>query len=252
MSELSEDKGRFKVLVDCPQEIPCDPCVKACSTGAISMDEGMCGKPRITEGQCNGCLSCLEVCPVSCIYLMEKREGETLMTLALDRLPRLSKGDEVILKDGNGKDLGRGRVIKSRAAQKDKGLRILTLKVPAEVAGSVRTVEGMGTSINHPQPEEAEETWSGETEDLFICRCEEIERKELEEVIGAGVKHAPNLRRLTRVGLGLCQGRSCAQLLLGELIKRTGCDPEEASIPRARVPIRPVTIRELSGWTREA
>jgi len=68
----------------------------------------------------------------------------------------------------------------------------------------------------------------------------------------AGVRHAPNLRRLTRVGLGLCQGRSCAELLLKELMEKAGCDPAEAGIPRARVPLRPVTLRELSGRMREA
>jgi len=247
----AEKSGRYKLLVECPQEIPCDPCASACSTGAISLERELCSRPRVREELCSGCLSCLEACPVSCIYLMEEVEGSSLLTLALDRLPRPRKGDEVILKDARGRELGRGRVVRSKKSRKDSGLCILTVRAPSDLAAITRTVEVEGRGAEYPEPEEAGAHLSGRAEDFSVCRCEETSRATLKVAIEAGVRHARNLRRLTRMGLGLCQGRSCADLLLKELFEQAGCDPAKAGMPRARVPLRPVTLRELSGRTRE-
>ncbi len=251
MSPTNHRKKKVKLIVDCPQEIPCNPCARTCGTGAISIEGEMCGKPRVEDELCSGCLKCLDACPVSCIYLIEESGGEALLTLAYDRLPLPRRGESVALKDRNGKALGRGKVERAAKSRKDGSLAIITLRVPAETAPMVRSIIVGERNFGLTKPDLAEQGAEMEEVDFPICRCEETSSMSLRELIGGvGIRHAPNLRRISRVGLGLCQGRSCTELLLMALREEAGCGPEEVGLPRSRVPVRPVSLEELCGLKR--
>ena len=43
----------------------------------------------------------------------------------------------------------------------------------------------------------------------IICRCEEISYEEIEAVISNGAQRFDDIKRLTRCGMGPCQGRIC-------------------------------------------
>ncbi|HHY04456.1 MAG TPA: (2Fe-2S)-binding protein, partial [Thermoanaerobacterales bacterium] len=51
----------------------------------------------------------------------------------------------------------------------------------------------------------------------IICRCEDISLEEIQEVIGKGYTDMDEIKRITRCGMGQCQGRTCRSLLLAEL-----------------------------------
>lgn len=56
-------------------------------------------------------------------------------------------------------------------------------------------------------------------EDIIICRCEEITQKEIEEAIEDGARTFNEVKRFTRCGMGLCQGRTC-RIRIEQLIEQ--------------------------------
>jgi glycine/D-amino acid oxidase-like deaminating enzyme/bacterioferritin-associated ferredoxin len=74
----------------------------------------------------------------------------------------------------------------------------------------------------------------------IACRCEEINLGQLREAIGQGFDSLGTLKRMTRLGMGRCQGRYCActaAKLLHEVTGRVR-EPEQMFAPR--LPAKPV------------
>ena len=83
--------------------------------------------------------------------------------------------------------------------------------------------------------------------DLVICRCEEITRADIEEVISQGVTRMNEVKRLTRAGMGLCQGKTCGRLVAGILARETGQSLQELKPSTSRPPTRVLTLGVLAG-----
>jgi hypothetical protein len=79
-------------------------------------------------------------------------------------------------------------------------------------------------------------------DDALVCRCEEVRADLLRSLVKSGHDSPAELKRLTRVGMGRCQGRYCAAT-----IARL-CSPEagEFGLFAPRPPAKPVPIRLLS------
>lgn len=83
-----------------------------------------------------------------------------------------------------------------------------------------------------------------EAEDkVYICRCEEITKEDIEKAIREGATTVAGVKRRTNAGMGLCQGRTCTRLIQQMLAKT---QPPENILPnKARPPVRPIKISEL-------
>ena len=74
--------------------------------------------------------------------------------------------------------------------------------------------------------------------DFFICRCEEVTLREIEEVIDEGYHSIDDVKRITRAGMGLCQGRTCGKVIARIISQRTGIPLEEVLQVSYRFPVR--------------
>jgi hypothetical protein len=54
------------------------------------------------------------------------------------------------------------------------------------------------------------------------------------------------VKRLTRAGMGLCQGKTCSQLVMGILARETGQARPEVEPDTTRPPVRAVPVRVLA------
>ena len=55
-----------------------------------------------------------------------------------------------------------------------------------------------------------------------ICRCEEITEQEIRDAIRKfNLRTVDAVKRLTRAGMGLCEGRTCASLLTKIIAEET-------------------------------
>jgi len=84
-------------------------------------------------------------------------------------------------------------------------------------------------------------------ERIIICRCNDVTQKDIEELIERGITDIEEIKRLTRIGMGPCQGRTCIPLVMGIIARKTGKRQEEIPLPATRVPIRPVMMGVLAG-----
>jgi bacterioferritin-associated ferredoxin len=91
------------------------------------------------------------------------------------------------------------------------------------------------------------ETSFASDDDLVICRCEEITKKEIKEVIKSGINTLNSIKRVTRSGMGLCQGQTCQTLVTRILAEELGVHPSTLEPTTARAPVRPVRLSIFAG-----
>ena len=83
-------------------------------------------------------------------------------------------------------------------------------------------------------------------DDLIICRCEEISQAEIKDVIHLGVTRMNEVKRITRAGMGLCQGKTCGRLVTGILARETDQPLKEVEPPTFRSPTRVLPLGVLA------
>ena len=81
MEEIKEangwpDEERFLkgpvAVVECVQQIPCNPCESACPFHAIHIGEPITNTPKVDKETCIGCGMCVAACPGLAIFLVDK------------------------------------------------------------------------------------------------------------------------------------------------------------------------------------
>ena len=88
-------------------------------------------------------------------------------------------------------------------------------------------------------------------DDLVICRCEEVTQADIKEVISQGVTTMNEVKRLTRAGMGLCQGKTCGRLVAGILSGETNQPLQELKPSTPRPPTRVLPLGTLSKTTQD-
>ena len=83
----------------------------------------------------------------------------------------------------------------------------------------------------------------------MICRCEEINRIEIETVIPSGAESLEDIKRMTRCGMGPCQWKMCKTSVM-QLLKNY-IPNKNVQLPRLRFPLTPISIKTLSSLPTE-
>lgn len=82
-------------------------------------------------------------------------------------------------------------------------------------------------------------------EDLVVCRCEEITRAEIARAIAEGCDTVMWVKRRTRAGMGLCQGKTCGRLVARLIAEQTGRRLDDILPDTRRPPLRPIPLHIL-------
>jgi len=83
-------------------------------------------------------------------------------------------------------------------------------------------------------------------ENTIICRCEDITLKEIKDLIKKGFKTVDEIKRISRCGMGPCQGRTCRQIIMREIAKATGKDIRDVKVSTFRPPTKNIKIGILA------
>ncbi|KJS19158.1 MAG: (2Fe-2S)-binding protein [Clostridiaceae bacterium BRH_c20a] len=83
--------------------------------------------------------------------------------------------------------------------------------------------------------------------EIFVCRCEDITLAQIKELISQGHRTIDEIKRVSRAGMGPCQGRTCRMLIAQELAKAYGVNVEEVLMPSFRPPVKPIKLGLLAG-----
>ena len=84
-------------------------------------------------------------------------------------------------------------------------------------------------------------------DDTVICRCEEITLGEIKAALADEQFDLNELKRMTRTGMGNCQGRMCGPAVQEIVARLRGVSPAEAGSFHPRPPIRPIPMAVLAG-----
>lgn len=84
----------------------------------------------------------------------------------------------------------------------------------------------------------------------MICRCSDVTLERIDELIDQGYTTFDEIKRITRIGMGPCQGKTCTLLVLRELSIKTGKPMSALSPQTARPPAVGVTLEAIAKGAR--
>lgn len=235
-------------VVECVQQIPCNPCEASCPTGAIGIGTPIINTPRIDMEKCVGCGKCVACCPGLAIFIIDQTFGaeEAAVSFPFEYFPLPEKGAEVQGLNRAGEFVCIGRVERIVNPAGNDHTPVITIAIPKQYADEVRTIRRPGAPAAPASPQAAEAN-SVIPDDVIVCRCEEITAGEIRQSIREyGGTTVTEVKRRVRCGMGLCQGRTCGKLTTRILTEETGKPAPELLPATSRPPVRPVTFGELA------
>jgi len=130
-------------VIECYQEIPCNPCEAACKFNAIKIGEPITNKPAFVTENCIGCGQCIASCPGLAIFVVyeDYSEEESLISFPYEYLPLPKKEQIVDAVDRNGLKICKGRVIKIINKKSFDRTLVITIAVPKKYVNQVRGIK---------------------------------------------------------------------------------------------------------------
>ena len=128
-------------VIECTQNIPCNPCQDACKKGCISIGDNITSLPISVEGsECINCGMCVASCSGQAIFLVDEDcgDGTATVTLPYEFLPLPKEGAKGIALGRNGKKVCDAEVVNVRSAKAFDKTNLLTMRVPKEYAMKAR------------------------------------------------------------------------------------------------------------------
>ncbi len=81
-------------------------------------------------------------------------------------------------------------------------------------------------------------------EDFTICRCEQVSKKAIEEVVKQGARDLASVKRETRLAMGRCQGRYCIPKTL-KLLASKNIEIKDDGLFAPQIPARPIKAKSI-------
>jgi len=82
-------------------------------------------------------------------------------------------------------------------------------------------------------------------QEIIICRCEDLTLADVRALIEKGYRTFDELKRISRLGMGPCQGRTCRALVQREL-QAAGIPIKSQKMGVVRPPVMPITLGTIA------
>ena len=136
------EKKKVAVL-ECVEDIPCNPCEEVCPAGAIRIGLPITNLPYIDGNKCNGCSLCVAVCPGLAIFVIEKNYSnqQSTITMPYELLPLPDEGDTIKALNRRGEFLCNAQVIKVLRSKRYDKTNLITVVVDKRYFNQVRGIK---------------------------------------------------------------------------------------------------------------
>jgi Fe-S-cluster-containing hydrogenase component 2 len=130
-------------VIECIQDIPCNPCEAVCPNKAIVVGKPITNLPVFIGEKCDACGLCIAACPGQAIFRVDATYSDAQATVSFpyEYLPLPQKGDVVSGVNRAGKVVCQANVLR---VQKPKGFdhtAVITIVVPKELVMIVRSIQ---------------------------------------------------------------------------------------------------------------
>ncbi|MHB8063603.1 MAG: 4Fe-4S dicluster domain-containing protein, partial [Ruminiclostridium sp.] len=133
-------------VIECTQNIPCNPCQDACPRKCIKIGDKITSLPVInTKRNCSGCGMCVASCSGQAIFLVneEYEPGFAAITMPYEFLPLPVPGDKGKALDRSGKEVCSAEIIDIKSLTAFDHTHLLTIKVPDDMVMKARFFRSM-------------------------------------------------------------------------------------------------------------
>ena len=131
----------FHPVVECTQNIPCNPCQDVCPKRCITVGDKITNLPVVhPEIDCSNCGLCVSACPGQAIFLVNEtlEPGYGAVSLPYEFRPLPEKGDKGVALDRSGHPVCEAEVLSVKSIASYDRTPILTMKVPSNMTGKAR------------------------------------------------------------------------------------------------------------------
>ena len=80
----------------------------------------------------------------------------------------------------------------------------------------------------------------------IVCRCSDVTLEQIRDLIRKGYTSIDEIKRITRAGMGPCQGKTCGSIIEREIAQITGAKIESSVQHRQRGPIKGIKLGTLA------
>ena len=129
-------------ILECVEDIPCNPCEEVCPVGAIHIGSPITNLPVIDGEKCTGCNKCIAICPGLAIFVVEKNKSQQFSTISMpyELLPLPKKGDRVEGLDRSGNNICDARIEKVQVTKNYDKTAVVTVTVEKKFCHEVRSI----------------------------------------------------------------------------------------------------------------
>lgn len=138
-SKARRKKGRV-IMIECVQQIPCNPCSEICPRKAITIIGDITNIPEVNFEKCNGCGICIANCPGLAIFSVDESfsDGTAEVGIPYEFKPLPIVGEEVKLINRAGQVIGTGKIKKILNPKNFDRTAVVYLEVPKNLSLDVR------------------------------------------------------------------------------------------------------------------
>ena len=137
----NQQQEKIHPVIECTQNIPCNPCQDACPVGCIKVGSNITSLPVLDgEKKCIGCGMCVASCPGQAIFLIKEEAEQAEITLPYEFMPLPKKGDKGTALSRSGQPLCEAEVVAVKSVATMDHTNLLTMRVPKAYAGTARFI----------------------------------------------------------------------------------------------------------------
>lgn len=130
------------VIIECPEEIPCDVCEAVCPFDAIVIGKEVKNLPKIVEEKCQGCGLCIPKCPGLAIYTVDMTysKDRALLSFPYEFQPLPEVGSTVRGTTRSGRESVEVKVIDVQQRKDYDRTTVISIAVPKDYIDEIRGI----------------------------------------------------------------------------------------------------------------